>query len=166
MLLPNGEKIAILTVGGRTSAVIPSVQKKTGPVAKEMDEAEAPDEEQEEKTPKKKTVRKGIKSGVDATEDTADHATKPKTKTAKGRKSAARADNKVTPVVDDTVKNSRVKEEVAESETGKPTTPANSSKKRKLATSPAASASTKQRKTKNAASSGLSTRRSGRLSKT
>lgn len=30
--LPNGEKIEFLTVGGRTSAVIPSVQKKTGPV--------------------------------------------------------------------------------------------------------------------------------------
>ena len=37
--LPNGEKIVFLTVGGRTSAVVPSVQKKTGPVAKEMDEA-------------------------------------------------------------------------------------------------------------------------------
>ena len=31
--LPNGEKIVYLTVGGRTSAVVPSVQKKTGPVA-------------------------------------------------------------------------------------------------------------------------------------
>jgi formamidopyrimidine-DNA glycosylase len=28
--LPSGEKIVFLTVGGRTSAVIPSVQKKTG----------------------------------------------------------------------------------------------------------------------------------------
>ncbi|CAD6447532.1 d49ea943-a443-46f6-ba69-592474275899 [Sclerotinia trifoliorum] len=31
--LPNGEKITFLTVGGRTSCVVPSVQKKTGPVA-------------------------------------------------------------------------------------------------------------------------------------
>ena len=31
--LPNGAKIIFLTVGGRTSAVVPSVQKKTGPVA-------------------------------------------------------------------------------------------------------------------------------------
>ncbi|RMZ89848.1 hypothetical protein DV736_g2919, partial [Chaetothyriales sp. CBS 134916] len=37
--LPNGEKIQFLTVGGRTSAVVPSVQKKTGLVAKEIDEA-------------------------------------------------------------------------------------------------------------------------------
>ena len=39
--MPNGEKIVFLTVGGRTSAVVPSVQKKTGPVAKEMEEAES-----------------------------------------------------------------------------------------------------------------------------
>jgi hypothetical protein len=32
-MLPNGSEIVFLTVGGRTSAVVPSVQKKTGPVA-------------------------------------------------------------------------------------------------------------------------------------
>jgi formamidopyrimidine-DNA glycosylase len=32
-MLPNGEKIIHLTVGGRTSCVVPSVQKKTGAVA-------------------------------------------------------------------------------------------------------------------------------------
>ena len=31
--LPNGSKFVFLTVGGRTSCVVPSVQKKTGPVA-------------------------------------------------------------------------------------------------------------------------------------
>jgi formamidopyrimidine-DNA glycosylase len=31
--LPNGDRIIFLTVGGRTSAVVPSVQKKTGEVA-------------------------------------------------------------------------------------------------------------------------------------
>ena len=31
--LPNGAKFVFLTVGGRTSCVVPSVQKKTGPVA-------------------------------------------------------------------------------------------------------------------------------------
>lgn len=35
-VLPNGDKIVYLTVGGRTSAVVPSVQKKTGPVAKDV----------------------------------------------------------------------------------------------------------------------------------
>lgn len=37
-VLPNGEKITFLTVGGRTSAVVPSVQKKTGPVSKGADD--------------------------------------------------------------------------------------------------------------------------------
>ena len=31
--LPNGDKIIHITVGGRTSAVVPRVQKKTGPIA-------------------------------------------------------------------------------------------------------------------------------------
>lgn len=42
--LPNGAKITFLTVGGRTSCVVPSVQKKTGVVAgdvKEESESEA-----------------------------------------------------------------------------------------------------------------------------
>ena len=56
--LPNGEKIAFLTVGGRTSAVIPSIQKKTGPVAKEMDEAVIKDEGAENEKPKKAAAKK------------------------------------------------------------------------------------------------------------
>jgi formamidopyrimidine-DNA glycosylase len=47
--LPNGAKITFLTVGGRTSCVVPSVQKKTGAVAGDVkkevaDEAENGDE--------------------------------------------------------------------------------------------------------------------------
>jgi formamidopyrimidine-DNA glycosylase len=38
--LPNGAKITFLTVGGRTSCVIPSVQKKTGAVAGDVKEPE------------------------------------------------------------------------------------------------------------------------------
>lgn len=34
--LPNGAKITFLTVGGRTSCVVPSVQKKTGAVAGDL----------------------------------------------------------------------------------------------------------------------------------
>ena len=34
--LPNGEKITFLKVGGRTSCVVPSVQKKTGDVAGDL----------------------------------------------------------------------------------------------------------------------------------
>lgn len=36
--LPNGAKLVYLTVGGRTSCVVPSIQKKTGPVAKDVDD--------------------------------------------------------------------------------------------------------------------------------
>ncbi|KAK8174848.1 Formamidopyrimidine-DNA glycosylase N-terminal domain-containing protein [Phyllosticta citribraziliensis] len=42
--LPNGDKIIFLKVGGRTSAVVPSVQKKTGKVAGDV---ATPDQEDE-----------------------------------------------------------------------------------------------------------------------
>ncbi|KAL8913176.1 MAG: hypothetical protein Q9171_001970 [Xanthocarpia ochracea] len=59
--LPNGAKIKFLTVGGRTSAVVPSVQKKTGEVAADVkgedsgdDDAEKEDDEGEQKPKPKK----------------------------------------------------------------------------------------------------------------
>lgn len=61
--LPNGSKFVFLTVGGRTSAVVPSVQKKTGPVKKdvgldgEVDGSNA-DEEQPKNAAKKGSKRK------------------------------------------------------------------------------------------------------------
>ena len=74
-VLPNGEKIVHLKVGGRTSAIVPSVQKKTAAVAGDVegeDDAESKpakgrkrkvksedeDEDQEKPVPKK-TVAKG-----------------------------------------------------------------------------------------------------------
>jgi len=36
--IPTGEKIVLLKVGGRTSAVVPSLQRKTGAVAGEITE--------------------------------------------------------------------------------------------------------------------------------
>ncbi|RDW75193.1 putative formamidopyrimidine-DNA glycosylase [Coleophoma cylindrospora] len=39
--LPTGEKLVFLTVGGRTSCVVPSVQKKTGPVAADVKKEDA-----------------------------------------------------------------------------------------------------------------------------
>jgi formamidopyrimidine-DNA glycosylase len=47
--LPTGENIVHLTVGGRTSAVVPSLQKKTGAVAREA----IVEEQKEEGKPKK-----------------------------------------------------------------------------------------------------------------
>lgn len=62
--MPNGEKIVFLTVGGRTSAVIPSMQKKTGPVAASMSEAES----DSEKKPKTKKGNKRVKEEVEMVE--------------------------------------------------------------------------------------------------
>ena len=51
--LPSGEKIVHVTVGGRTSAVVPSVQKKTGPVAGDVSEGEESEKEEEVKDEEK-----------------------------------------------------------------------------------------------------------------
>lgn len=66
--LPNGENITFLTVGGRTSCVVPSLQKKTGAVAGKVDEEDAKDApvavEGEHGTaapkPKKKAAKKDV----------------------------------------------------------------------------------------------------------
>jgi formamidopyrimidine-DNA glycosylase len=61
-VLPNGDKIIHLKVGGRTSAVVPNVQKKTGPVAGDVKEEDF--ESDEDVKPKK--AGKGSKNGVKA----------------------------------------------------------------------------------------------------
>ncbi|KAK5090985.1 hypothetical protein LTR05_001163 [Lithohypha guttulata] len=73
--LPNGEKIVFLTVGGRTSAVVPSIQKKTGAVAKEVSDVE------EEEKPKKTQKAKPLKEDLPNDEEDA-----PVTKKTRGTK--------------------------------------------------------------------------------
>ncbi|KAL9575985.1 MAG: hypothetical protein Q9212_007495 [Teloschistes hypoglaucus] len=66
--LPNGEKIKFLTVGGRTSAIIPSIQKKTGDVKADLhassDDEDKGFDENEDAPPKKakKATRKNKKA--------------------------------------------------------------------------------------------------------
>lgn len=71
--LPNGEKITFLTVGGRTSAVVPSVQKKTGPVAKDVSSEEPGSNGGEKKgaaaSKRKRGATKKEESDVDGEED-------------------------------------------------------------------------------------------------
>lgn len=55
--LPNGEKITFLKVGGRTSAIVPSVQKKTAAVAGDVSEG-AEEHDEDEVKPKKGGKRK------------------------------------------------------------------------------------------------------------
>ncbi|KAI5263791.1 hypothetical protein E4T47_08943 [Aureobasidium subglaciale] len=61
-ILPNGDKIVHLKVGGRTSAIVPRVQKKTGKVAGDVESAdevsENAAESPEEATPKKAKATK------------------------------------------------------------------------------------------------------------
>ena len=89
-VLPNGEKISFVTVGGRTSAIVPSVQKKAGTSTqdgngtttaskrkkkapdsdaeeekKEEEEAEEDEEEKEQKAPPKKRASRKKDNNVE-----------------------------------------------------------------------------------------------------
>ena len=66
-ILPNGEKITHLTVGGRTSAIVPSLQKKTGAVAADVDAKDLEGAGEDEK-PAKSRKRKAKKQ-KDESED-------------------------------------------------------------------------------------------------
>lgn len=70
--LPNGLKFVFLTVGGRTSAVVPSVQKKTGPVKKDVDlNGKVDDSDVDDEQPKE-AAKKGSKRKRPAAADAAD----------------------------------------------------------------------------------------------
>lgn len=64
-VLPNGNKIVFLTVGGRTSAVVPSVQRKTGPVAKEISDEDPEDEKEKKVVATGKRKRAAVKEEED-----------------------------------------------------------------------------------------------------
>jgi formamidopyrimidine-DNA glycosylase len=81
--LPTGEKITFLKVGGRTSAIVPSVQKKTAAVAGDVSESAGEEDAEEEAKPKKGGKRKA--EPVEGEDDEPEEApAKPK----RGRKSA------------------------------------------------------------------------------
>ena len=86
--LPNGAKITFLTVGGRTSCVVPSVQKKTGAVAGDLKTAEKNGVSSEETKPKGKTSKKRKADEEDAGEDvkTEPEASKKVNGKARGKK--------------------------------------------------------------------------------
>jgi formamidopyrimidine-DNA glycosylase len=78
-VLPNGDKIIHLKVGGRTSAVVPNVQKKTGPVAGDVPSQDQPDDDSEadeEAEDVKPKVKKGRKSATNGTAEPAPAAAK------------------------------------------------------------------------------------------
>ncbi|RMZ69052.1 hypothetical protein GMOD_00002964 [Pyrenophora seminiperda CCB06] len=94
--LPTGEKITFLKVGGRTSAIVPSVQKKTAAVAGDVSESAA-DEEVEEEVKAKKTNKRTAKAVKE--EDTEEEVKPKKTtrKTAKAAKEDAEVEEEVQP---------------------------------------------------------------------
>lgn len=74
-VLPNGEKIVHLKVGGRTSAIVPSVQKKTAAVAGDVDSADVSEAEKPAKGGKRK-VKAEDEDGEDEKPATKKTATK------------------------------------------------------------------------------------------
>ncbi|KAJ8062997.1 hypothetical protein OCU04_008243 [Sclerotinia nivalis] len=88
--LPNGDKITFLTVGGRTSCVVPSVQKKTGPVAGDIKKRNVfSNSEAIEDIPVKKQSSRKRKAAVVSTdfEEINEDITEPKKSKAKTQKS-------------------------------------------------------------------------------
>ena len=89
-VLPNGEKIVHLKVGGRTSAIVPSVQKKTAAVAGDVDSADVSEAEK---------PAKGRKRKVKSEEDENDEEEEQKKPAAK--KAAAKGRGKAKAVKDE-----------------------------------------------------------------
>ena len=81
-VLPNGEKIVHLKVGGRTSAIVPSVQKKTAAVAGDVDG----DEEEGAESKSAKGRKRKVKS---EDEDEDEEKPAPKKAAAKGKGKAS-----------------------------------------------------------------------------
>ncbi|KAK7193484.1 hypothetical protein DPSP01_000044 [Paraphaeosphaeria sporulosa] len=87
--LPNGAKITFLKVGGRTSAVVPSVQKKTGPVMGDVSE-DMDNEENDNEEPKPKRAAKRKTKAKKENEDSeeSEEILPVSTKRGRGRKAA------------------------------------------------------------------------------
>lgn len=99
MELPNGAKITFLTVGGRTSCVVPSVQKKTGAVAGDVKA-----EDEEDKPAKGGKAKKSKKDFVDDEEEVKDEVAeedaKPASKKRKSETTQNETKEKAATVVD------------------------------------------------------------------
>ena len=82
--LADGTKFVYLTVGGRTSAVVPTVQKKTGPVAKDVDE------NGEEVEPKKGGKKRKAAKKEEPDDDDQEAESKPTPKKGRGKQVSAK----------------------------------------------------------------------------
>lgn len=91
--LPNGEKIVHLKVGGRTSAIVPSVQKKTAAVAGDVENEVLDDGEDEEDKKKPKRGSKRKSKAAAAEEDESEEEVMPVKKT-RGKKAETEPEEK------------------------------------------------------------------------
>lgn len=98
--LPNGSKFVFMTVGGRTSCVVPSVQKKTGPVAGDVKGEVGTENADAEKKTKSKGGKKGSKLEKEETEETEETEVEPGKKGSKGKKRTVKAEDE-EPAVND-----------------------------------------------------------------
>lgn len=93
--LPNGDKLAFITVGGRTSCYAPSVQKKTGHIPAGA-KTKVADSDDNEDAPKKSKTKKPVKTEVKSEDE--------ETPPTKKRKSTAPPSTKATKVKKEDVK--------------------------------------------------------------
>lgn len=82
--LPNGEKLAFITVGGRTSCYAPAVQKKTGHVAPGIKEEALENDDDDEDGPEK--PKKGKAKKVQAKDTEQDEVKPPSSRRGKNTK--------------------------------------------------------------------------------
>lgn len=94
--LPNGEKLAWITVGGRTSCYSPAVQKKTGHVASGIKEEAVESGDADEK-PKKSSGRKKKTKDVDEAEEEEEEVKLKKGKMKKAKAEELGDDEEVKP---------------------------------------------------------------------
>jgi len=96
-VLPNGDKIVHLKVGGRTSAIVPRVQKKTGKVAGDVESADEVSEgaadSQEEPTPKKTKAQPKTTKSKKTETTTKDEVAKEDSKSKRTRTTKRKAES-------------------------------------------------------------------------
>lgn len=108
--LPNGEKLAFITVGGRTSCYAPSLQKKTGLVAPGIKEEPLENGDSEEKPKKSSAKKPKAQAPGDGEEEPAK-----KTKTRKAKAEPADDDENQPPRKKNKVKGGDVKKKTSTS---------------------------------------------------
>lgn len=107
--LPNGEKLAFITVGGRTSCYAPSLQKKTGLVAPGIKEEPLENGDSEEKPKKSRAKKEKAQASGDGEEPAK------KTKTRKAQAEPAGEDETKRPRKKNKVHGGDVKKETSAS---------------------------------------------------